>query len=113
MMRQYQPALVLALAALTAASWNPFSHSSADESWTPPRETSVSEQEQQLALGWTPKPTPAPMALFGRMEVPRIEGYTLSPGTCGFVSENGSKLTTSYQRRPLAGIYTGRCPRTC
>lgn len=86
-------ALLLALGS-PAAAWlkNSFFKSSAEESWTPPRETYVAEIDQFVAQGWTPRPTEAPKALFGRMELqPRLEGYTLGPNTCGFVASNASK----------------------
>ncbi|CAM1506688.1 Fc.00g063290.m01.CDS01 [Cosmosporella sp. VM-42] len=87
----------LALGAFSspAAAWLKYPFlSSADESWTPPRETVLPEvDENQVALGFSPRPTEAP-ELLARMELlPRLEGYTLGPDTCGFVSSNGNSFT--------------------
>lgn len=90
-MRQ-TPALLLAFGS-PAAAWlkYPFVNSRAEESWTPPRETSPAEHEAQLYQDWSPRPTEAPKPLFGRMGLlPRADGYDLAPGTCGFVASNES-----------------------
>jgi hypothetical protein len=47
--------------------------------------------EEQVALGWSPRPTEAPKALMGRMLMPRMDEYTLGPRTCGFVSSDGGE----------------------
>ena len=60
--------------------------------WQPALETGAPDIEEQLAQGWSPRPTQAPKALFGRMQVlPRQEDYTMGDGTCGFISSNGCK----------------------
>ncbi|UNI14678.1 hypothetical protein JDV02_001282 [Purpureocillium takamizusanense] len=68
-----------------------------ERSWTSPKETdSVLMAEEQLQMGFSPRPTPAPQprGLFGRMDlVPRLDGYTLGPATCGFVKSNGNSFT--------------------
>lgn len=95
-----RPAALLAWGALSspAAAWlkNPFLKSAAEESWTPPVETglpAVGEQDQ-LALGFSPRPTEAP-ELYGRMALmERMEGYTLGTDTCGYIA-NGSEYLQS------------------
>lgn len=89
-MRQ-SPAWLLAFGSPAAAAWvkNPLPRARSESSWTPPRETSPAEYEVQFSQGSSPRPTEAPKALFGRMDLfPRTEGYDLAPGTCGFVEEN-------------------------
>lgn len=92
--------LLLALGAVisTARADNgnqPVPKSGLEQSWaSPAKETATlnHEVEQQVALGWSPKPTQAPKPLLGRMMMPRADGYTLGPETCGFVPGNdGSK----------------------
>ena len=57
-----------------------------------PRETSPAELDIQLARGWSPLPTQAPKALFGRMELlPRQDELTIDSQTCGYVSSDGSE----------------------
>lgn len=85
-MRQSQSLLLLAFGS-PAVAWTKFSR--AEKSWSPPRETSPAENDAQFAQGWSPRPTDAPRALFGRMDLlPRADDYVLAPGTCGFVSSN-------------------------
>ncbi|KAI9171302.1 hypothetical protein HJFPF1_00784 [Paramyrothecium foliicola] len=89
-----QPILLLGLAA-TAAAW--VKRSATEESWTPAQETSLAEMHrEQVAMGWSPRPTEAPKALMGRMLMPRMDDYTLGPETCGFVSSNGNGATCTY-----------------
>ena len=99
-----QPAVLLALG-LASQGVEAFSRKRAEEeSWTPAQPTNVINPlvEQALGLGTSPRPTQAPRALFGRMELqPRLDGYTLGPGTCGYVSSNGSKCIIKVQC-PLA-----------
>jgi hypothetical protein len=66
----------------------PVPKSGLQESWaSPAKETVVADHENgnQVALGWSPKPTQAPKPLLGRMIMPRADGYTLGPETCGFI----------------------------
>ena len=71
--------LLLALGSPATAAW-------------PPRETSPAELNAQLASGWSPLPTEAPKALFGRMELlPRQAENTIDNKTCGYVSSNGGE----------------------
>lgn len=89
-MRQASTLLVLGALSSYAAAWR---SSSNEESWTPAQETPVAQGNQdQLAIGGvTPRPTRAPQ-LLGRMQLlPRLDGYSLAPGTCGFVESDGSK----------------------
>ncbi|KAH7170799.1 hypothetical protein EDB81DRAFT_876819 [Dactylonectria macrodidyma] len=69
------------------AAWlkNPFLKSVAGTSRKPPAETGITAVEQdQLALGWSPRPTEAP-ELYGRMALAgHMEGYTLGTETCGY-----------------------------
>ncbi|PHH92439.1 hypothetical protein CDD83_7395 [Cordyceps sp. RAO-2017] len=109
-MRQQAAAAVLALSA-PAASLS----SGSEQPWTSPRETDYAKMaEQQLEMGTTPRPTPAPLprGLFGRMElVPRLEGYTLGPATCGFVQSNGNSFTCIANTLTCASLngYLGCC----
>ncbi|PTB64482.1 hypothetical protein BBK36DRAFT_1161533 [Trichoderma citrinoviride] len=83
--------LLLGAAASIAQADNnkPLPKSGLHESWaSPARETVAAaghEADQQLALGWSPRPTQAPKPLLGRMMVPRADDFTLGPQTCGFV----------------------------
>ncbi|PTB81342.1 hypothetical protein M440DRAFT_1013522 [Trichoderma longibrachiatum ATCC 18648] len=87
--------LLLSAAASTAKADNnsqPTPKSGLDASWaSPARETAAAAArghefvDQQLALGWSPRPTQAPKPLLGRMMVPRADDFTLGPQTCGFV----------------------------
>lgn len=82
--------LVLGAIASTAQAGHnqPIPKSGLEESWAAPaKETAVAghDIEQQLALGWSPRPTQAPKPLLGRMMVPRADDFTLGPQTCGFV----------------------------
>ncbi|KYK56886.1 hypothetical protein DCS_03892 [Drechmeria coniospora] len=65
--------------------------------WMLPRETgSIQMSEQQLIMGISPRPTPAPQPreLVARMELlPRLEGYTMGPATCGYVANSGNSFT--------------------
>lgn len=71
--------LLLALCSPATAAW-------------PPRETSPAELDAQLARGWSPLPTQAPKALFGRMELlPRQAENTIDNKTCGYVSSDGGE----------------------
>lgn len=92
-MRQQQ--LVFLALGLASQSVDAFSRKRLDEeSWTPARPTQVVNPlvERALGQGTSPRPTQAPRDLFGRMELqPRLDGYTLGPGTCGYVSSNGSQ----------------------
>ncbi|KAL7950653.1 hypothetical protein V8C42DRAFT_307164 [Trichoderma barbatum] len=67
----------------------PIPKSGLQESWASPAKETVAaahENDRQVALGWSPKPTQAPKPLLGRMMVPRgADDYTLGPQTCGFV----------------------------
>ncbi|KAK7226353.1 hypothetical protein V2G26_014356 [Clonostachys chloroleuca] len=58
-----------------------------DSSWSPARETSVAEVEARAAEQWSPRPTDGP-GLDAVELFPRLDGYTLPKGTCGFVSSN-------------------------
>jgi hypothetical protein len=81
---------LLALSPTAVGATNSFIKSSREGSWVPPRETSPAEYHGQMALGWSPMPTGAPKALFGRMEIlPRQA--TLDTRTCAYVSTNGRK----------------------
>ncbi|KAL7803751.1 hypothetical protein V8C44DRAFT_261113 [Trichoderma aethiopicum] len=84
--------LLLSAAASTAKADNsqPTPKSGLDASWaSPAKETATAGGhefiDQQLALGWSPRPTQAPKPLMGRMMVPRADDFTLGPQTCGFV----------------------------
>ena len=82
-----------------AAAWFKFPpiNSSPDESWTPPRETSLAEHEVHIAQGWSPRPTDAPKPLFGRMQLlARDDEYVLAPGTCGYIPSNECKFCGSF-----------------
>ncbi|KAL7927513.1 hypothetical protein ACQKWADRAFT_308267 [Trichoderma austrokoningii] len=85
------------------------------QSWASPAKETVTsghEIEQQVALGWSPKPTEPPKPLFGRMMMPRADGYTLGPETCGFVPGNdGNSFTcvsSGYTCTPQGG-FVGCC----
>ncbi|KAJ6446137.1 3-beta hydroxysteroid dehydrogenase/isomerase [Purpureocillium lavendulum] len=84
-------AILLAVGAVAPAT---ASVAGSERSWSSPKETdSVLMAEQQLEMGFSPRPTPAPQprGVFGRMDlVPRLDGYTLGPATCGFVKSNGN-----------------------
>ncbi|KAH7162915.1 hypothetical protein B0J13DRAFT_537287 [Dactylonectria estremocensis] len=91
-----RPAALLAWAAALsspAAAWlkNPFLKSVAGTSWKPPAETGIAAVNQnQMALGWSPRPTEAP-ELYGRMALAeRMEGYTLGTDTCGYMRDGNS-----------------------
>ncbi|KAL7790964.1 hypothetical protein V8C37DRAFT_382990 [Trichoderma ceciliae] len=84
--------LVLGAVASTAQAGDnnkPAPKSGLHESWASPAKETVAagheHEQQQLALGWSPKPTQAPKPLLGRMMVPRADDFTLGPQTCGFV----------------------------
>ncbi|KAL6868625.1 hypothetical protein J3F83DRAFT_737785 [Trichoderma novae-zelandiae] len=86
--------LLLGAAAPTAKAHDddhnnkPTPKSGLHESWASPAKETVAaghEADQQLALGWSPRPTQAPKPLMGRMMVPRADDFTLGPQTCGFV----------------------------
>ncbi|OTA07681.1 hypothetical protein A9Z42_0085900 [Trichoderma parareesei] len=81
--------LLLGTAATADYSNKPTPRSGLDESWASPAKETVAvtghEVDQQLALGWSPRPTQAPKPLMGRMMVPRADDFTLGPQTCGFV----------------------------
>jgi hypothetical protein len=93
--------LLLALGAVLSTARADNDHqavpkSGLQQSWASPAKETVAsghEIEQQVALGWSPKPTEPPKPLLGRMMMPRADGYTLGPETCGFVPGNdGSKF---------------------
>ncbi|KAL7819664.1 hypothetical protein V8C26DRAFT_394803 [Trichoderma gracile] len=82
--------LLLGAAARADNSNKPLPKSGLDESWASPAKETVAVAgheaiDQQLALGWSPRPTQAPKPLLGRMMVPRADDFTLGPQTCGFV----------------------------
>ncbi|KAF3075382.1 hypothetical protein CFAM422_002383 [Trichoderma lentiforme] len=89
----YSPATLLLLGAVasTARASNdnqPVPKSGLQESWASPARETVAighDNEQQVALGWSPKPTQAPKPLLGRMMIPRADDFTIGPQTCGFV----------------------------
>ncbi|KAK7426160.1 hypothetical protein QQZ08_007326 [Neonectria magnoliae] len=108
-----RPTALLAWGALSspAAAWlkNPWLKSAAEESWKPPVETGAAHQDQ-LALGWSPRPTEAP-ALYARMDlVERMDDYTLGADTCGFVA-NGNSFTciTAGETCSFSSGYIGCC----
>lgn len=113
-------ALLLALAAVvstvTADNDNqPVPKSGFQQSWASPAKETVAsghEVEQQVALGWSPKPTQPPKPLLGRMMMPRADGFTLGPETCGFVPGNdGNSFTcvsSGYTCTPQGG-FVGCC----
>lgn len=96
--------LLLALGAVvsTARADNdhqPVPKSGLQQSWASPAKETVAsghEMEQQVALGWSPKPTQPPKPLLGRMMMPRADGYTLGPETCGFVPGSGGSKSLAY-----------------
>ncbi len=97
----YTPATLLLLGAVasTARASNdnqPVPKSGLQESWASPARETVAvghDNEQQVALGWSPKPTQAPKPLLGRMMIPRADDFTIGPQTCGFVpGTTGSEL---------------------
>ncbi|PTB46660.1 uncharacterized protein TrAFT101_003894 [Trichoderma asperellum] len=112
--------LLLALGAVvstvTADNNNqPVPKSGFQQSWASPAKETVTsghEVEQQVALGWSPKPTQPPKPLLGRMMMPRADGYTLGPETCGFVPGNdGNSFTcvsSGYTCTPQGG-FVGCC----
>ncbi|KAM4055033.1 hypothetical protein HRG_005843 [Hirsutella rhossiliensis] len=111
-MRQ-RTAILLSLGAGAGAA-SPSSGS--EQSWTSPQETDVAFMvEQQLRMGSSPKPTPPPQPRghhFARMDLmPRLEGYTLDPGTCGFVQFNGVTCVSSTATCASLSGYLGCCER--
>ncbi|PON27408.1 hypothetical protein TGAM01_v203789 [Trichoderma gamsii] len=112
--------LLLALGAVlsTARADNdnpPVPKSGLQQSWASPAKETVTsghEIEQQVALGWSPKPTQPPKPLFGRMMMPRADGYTLGPETCGFVPGNDGNsytcISSGYTCTPQGG-HVGCC----
>ncbi|EHK16850.1 uncharacterized protein TRIVIDRAFT_80249 [Trichoderma virens Gv29-8] len=118
----YSPATLLLLGAVAstvqAQAGNdnkPVPKSGLQESWaSPAKETVTAEHdgEQQLALGWSPKPTQAPKPLLGRMMIPRADDFTIGPQTCGFVpGTTGNSFTcisVGYTCTPQAG-FVGCC----
>ncbi|KFH48079.1 hypothetical protein ACRE_009720 [Hapsidospora chrysogenum ATCC 11550] len=105
--------LIVALALSPTAVWPTDSSIRSpreQESWAPPRETSPAEYHGQMALGWSPMPTGAPKALFGRMEIlPRQA--TLDSRTCAYVSSNGIPYTCIKPQASCtySGDYFGCC----
>lgn len=91
-MRQTSTLLALVALGSPAAAWRRVAR---EESWTPPQETAVLAQGNQEDLdfaGFSPRPTQAPQHV-GRMQLfPRLEGYSLEPGTCGFVQSDGREF---------------------
>ncbi|KAH0499207.1 hypothetical protein TgHK011_006413 [Trichoderma gracile] len=82
--------LLLGAAARADSNNKPLPKSGLDESWASPAKETLAVAgheaiDQQLALGWSPRPTQAPKPLLGRMMVPRADDFTLGPQTCGFV----------------------------
>lgn len=102
-MRQYA-AMLLGLGAVVPAAASAISGS--ERSWASPQETDSAQMAaQQLLVGFSPKPTPAPQprGVFGRVDLmPRLEGYTMGPATCGFIQSNGSKRPWAIFKR-IAG----------
>jgi hypothetical protein len=65
-----------------AGAFSPKVHRRDQESWTPARETGVADEVNRI--GWSPKPTEAPGARYGEMEL--LKRYSMGTNTCGFVS---------------------------
>ncbi|POR39788.1 Uncharacterized protein TPAR_00012 [Tolypocladium paradoxum] len=105
--------LGLGLGAVAPAAASAISGS--ERSWTSPQETDSAQMAaQQLLMGFSPKPTPAPQprGVFGRMDLmARLEGYTMGPATCGFVQSNGNSFTCVANTATCASVdgYIGCC----
>ncbi|KAL7936107.1 hypothetical protein V8C35DRAFT_249773 [Trichoderma chlorosporum] len=116
----YSPATLLLLGAVvsTAQASNdikPVPKSGLQESWAAPAKETATvghKDDQQVALGWSPKPTQAPKPLLGRMMIPRADDFTLGPQTCGFVpGTTGNSFTcisVGFTCTPQNG-YVGCC----
>ncbi|KAM0254439.1 hypothetical protein ACHAQJ_006779 [Trichoderma viride] len=109
--------LLLALGAIisTVKAGNdnrPVPKSGLQESWASPAKETVAaghENGQQVALGWSPKPTQAPKPLLGRMMMPRADdGYTLGPetGTSTLPACYTWVISTSASTDDSASLYT-------
>ncbi|GFP52375.1 hypothetical protein TASIC1_0001052700 [Trichoderma asperellum] len=109
-------ALGAVISTVTADNDNqPVPKSGFQQSWASPAKETVAvgnEIEQQVALGWSPKPTQPPKPLLGRMMMPRADGFTLGPETCGFVpGSDGNSFTcvsSGYTCTPQGG-FVGCC----
>ncbi|KAM0446732.1 hypothetical protein ACHAO4_009232 [Trichoderma viride] len=93
----------------------PVPKSGLQQSWASPAKETVAsghEIEQQVALGSSPKPTQPPKPLLGRVMMPRADGYTLGPETCGFVPGNDGNsftcISSGYTCTPEGG-FVGCC----
>ncbi|KAK5659880.1 hypothetical protein OQA88_13343 [Cercophora sp. LCS_1] len=87
------PAPFFLVALLTpAAAFAPLQRRNDERSWTPAKETGRFEDR----IGWTPKPTgaPVPPPRYGEMDLVRRGGFSMGTDTCGFVSGFSSAPVT-------------------